>query len=219
MPDSTRAEATRLEELWAGEFGSAYIDRNRVVDDRRAPFWSRLLGAHDIRSVLEIGCGQGGNLRPISRVLEPANVWGIDVNERAVEIARSGAPGINVVTSVARQLPFRDGFADLTFTVGVLIHQPDATLPLVIAEAVRCSGGFVLWAEYHAPTTEEVPYHGVAGSLFRRDYGSIYHELFPELTVRDEGFLDTEDGFDRVTWQLLEKPRRGGAVDPDRARG
>jgi hypothetical protein len=46
----------------------------------------------------------------------------------------------------------------------------------------------------------------VAGSLFRRDYGGIYGELFPELEVRDEGFLAPEDGFDRLTWQLLEKP-------------
>jgi len=211
MPDPTPAEATRLEALWAGEFGQAYVDRNRVLDDRRGRFWSRLIGQHDIASVLEIGCGQGGNLRPIAQVIEPRNVWGIDVNDRALEIARLGAPGINAVEGVARQLPFRDGFVDLTFTVVVLIHQPDTTLPIVIAEAVRCARSFVLWAEYHAPTTEEVPYHGVEGSLFRRDYGSIYHELFPELTVCDEGFLDAEDGFDRVTWQLLEKPRRGNA--------
>ena len=140
-------------------------------------------------------------------ILDPAQVWGVDVNQHALANARSAAPGINVVASVARQLPFRDGFVDLAFTVGVLIHQPDSTLPIVISEVVRCARSFVLWAEYHAPGTEEVPYHGEAHSLFRRDYGAIYHELYPELVVRDEGFLDADAGFDRVTWQLLEKPR------------
>jgi spore coat polysaccharide biosynthesis protein SpsF len=203
---TTRSETNRLEELWAGDFGSAYNERNRTLDERRSAFWERLITGHGIGSVLEVGCGQGGNLVPIARVLEPRDVWGIDVNEDALATARQHAPGINVVGGVARRLPFRDGLVDLTFTVGVLIHQPDTTLPLVISELVRCSSRFVLWAEYHAPATEEVPYHGVPGSLFKRDYGAIYRELMPELAVRDEGYLDKDDGFDRLTWQLLEKP-------------
>lgn len=201
-----RPQASSLEELWAGDFGKAYVERNRVLDERRAAFWSGLLSDFRIRFVLEIGCGQGANLRPISRALDPHDVWGVDINDEALALARLHAPGVNVVASRARRLPFRDGLVDLSFTVGVLIHQPETTLSSVMSEIVRCSNRFVLWAEYHAPTTEEVPYRGQSGALFRRDYGGIYRELFPELTVRREGFLAPEDGFDRVTWQLLEKP-------------
>ena len=201
--ETTRA--TSLEELWAGDFGAAYIDRNRALDERRATFWTDLITGSGIRSVLEIGCGQGANLKPIAGLLDPHDVWGVDVNEDALALARLHAPGINVVASRARRLPFRDDLADLAFTVGVLIHQPETTLPIVMAEIVRCSARFVLWAEYHAPTTEEIPYHGKDGALYRRDYGAIYRELFPELRVVREGFLAPEDGFDRVTWQLLEK--------------
>jgi pseudaminic acid biosynthesis-associated methylase len=199
------AEAIRLEELWAGPLGTDYVARNPVQDDRRHRFWHGLLARYPIRSVLEVGCGQGGNLAPIAHLLEPRDVWGIDVNPAALARARTGVPDANLVSSVARQLPFRDGFVDLAFTVGVLIHQPDATLPLVLAEIVRCSRRYVLWGEYQAERTEEIPYHGVEGALFRRDYGAIYHTLFPDLVVRDEGFLGPEEGFDRVTWQLLEK--------------
>ena len=201
--ETTRA--TSLEELWAGDFGAAYIDRNRALDERRATFWTDLITGSGIRSVLEIGCGQGANLKPIAGLLDPHDVWGVDVNEDALALARLHAPGINVVASRARRLPFRDDLADLAFTVGVLIHQPETTLPIVMAEIVRCSARYVLWAEYHAPTTEEIPYHGKDGALYRRDYGAIYRELFPELRVVREGFLAPEDGFDRVTWQLLEK--------------
>ncbi len=206
MSERDPDEAARLEDLWSGDFGKAYIDRNRVLDERRSAFWTRLIEDHAIESVLEVGCGQGGNLRPIARLIEPDHVWGVDVNESALAVARRNAPGINGVNALARSLPFPDGFVDLAFTAGVLIHQPDLSLPDVIGEIVRCSRSLILWAEYHAPATEEVPYHGVAGSLFRRDYGAIYHELFPELVVRDEGFLAPDDGFDRLTWQLLEKP-------------
>src|SRR3954453_7963401 len=206
LPETRSSETSRLEQLWAGEFGAAYIERNRTLDARRTDFWARVMDERAIRSVLEVGCGQGGNLAPIAGLLAPRDVWGVDVNDQALQIARTAAPGINVVESVARDLPFRDGIVDLAFTVGVLIHQPDTTLPLVMAELVRCSRAYVLWAEYHADGTEEVPYHGVAGSLFRRDYGAIYHELFPDLVVCDAGFLAPEDGFDRLTWQLLAKP-------------
>jgi pseudaminic acid biosynthesis-associated methylase len=203
VTDREQQEATRLEQLWAGEFGSAYADRNPVVVDRRAGFWDGLLERHPIRSVLEVGCGQGANLAPIARRLDPSEVWGVDVSPVAIGRARANAPGVNVVLSRARQLPFRDGFVDLTFTVGALIHQPEESLGRVIDEIVRCSARFVLWAEYHAPQTEEVPYHGQAGSLFRRDFGSIYATRHPELAVVESGFLDRSAGFDRLTWQLL----------------
>lgn len=199
------AEAARLEELWAGGFGGAYADRNRVLDERRAAFWRGLLKRYPIRSVLEVGCGQGGNLARIAGVLEPADVWGVDLNLTALARAREHAPGINVVAAKGRRLPFRDGLVDLAFTVGVLIHQPDESLPDVMAELVRCSGRYVLWAEYHAPATEAVPYHGEEGALFRRDYGALYAQQHPELSVVEEGFLDRDSGFDRVTWQLLER--------------
>ena len=201
--EATRA--TSLEQLWAGDFGAAYVERNRVLDERRATFWTDLITGAGIRSVLEIGCGQGANLKPIAGLLDPHDVWGVDINEDALALARLHAPGVNVVASRARRLPFRDDLADLAFTVGVLIHQPETTLPIVMAEIVRCSARYVLWAEYHAPTTEEVPYRGESGALYRRDYGAIYRELVPELAVIREGFLAPEDGFDRVTWQLLEK--------------
>jgi pseudaminic acid biosynthesis-associated methylase len=199
-------EAGRLEGLWGGEFGDAYVRRNATLDDRRGAFWRELLADLDVGTVLEVGCGQGGNLRHLAAILPPERVWGVDVNAEARERARRNAPGTNVVHGVARLLPFRDAAFDLAMTVGVLIHQPEATLPLVMAELVRVSRRYVLWAEYHADVTTEVPYHGQRGALLKRSYGQIYRELFPELTVRREGFLDTDAGFDRVTWQLLQKP-------------
>jgi pseudaminic acid biosynthesis-associated methylase len=199
-------EAVRLEQLWAGEFGDAYIARNSVLDERRTIFWRSLIGSAPIRTVLEIGCGQGGNLRPLSGILEPSDVWGIDVNATAIERSRQAARDTNAVHSVARNLPFRDGWFDLVFTIGVLIHQPEESLAGVMAEIVRSSRRFILWGEYQSKATEEVPYRGAAGALFKRDYGAIYGSLFPQLTLRQQGFLGPDDGFDRVTWQLLEKP-------------
>jgi pseudaminic acid biosynthesis-associated methylase len=157
--------------------------------------------------VLEVGCNVGANLRWIAGPVPPGGVFGVDVNEGALELLRSRLPRINAVAGQARSLPFRDREFDLVFTAGVLIHQPESTLPLVMAEVVRCSRRYVLALEYHADDVTEVPYRGVEGALFKRDYGRLYAELFPELTLVDSGHLDRDEGWDDVTWWLFERPR------------
>lgn len=127
------------------------------------------------------------------------------MNEKALAILATRVPGVNAVWSPARELPFRDRWFDLVFTMGVLIHQPEAILPLVMAEMVRCSRRWVLCVEYHAEETVEVPYRGQEGALFKRNYRRLFLELFPELTLRSEGFLGREEGWDDVTWSLFER--------------
>ena len=43
------------------------------------------------------------------------------------------------------------------------------------------------------------------GALFKRDYGGMYGELFPELRLIDQGLLGPAEGWDDVTWWLFEK--------------
>jgi pseudaminic acid biosynthesis-associated methylase len=202
-------EATRLESLWSGEFGDDYTERNAAAGDLRGPFWTSLVEQHAITNVLEVGCNVGANLRWLAELLPVGHAFGIDVNEHALERLRQTIPTINAVWSSGRDLPFRDRWFDLTFTAGVLIHQADDALQLVMSEVVRCSGRYVLCMEYYGATTQEVPYRGHRGALFRRDYGSIYRRLFPELELVDEGRLGADEGFDDVTWWLFERPAAG----------
>ncbi len=197
-------ETKRLEELWGGDFGDAYVERHTTFE-HRAPFWRARVEQLQCRRVLEVGCNVGGNLEWLAESLTPTQVYGVDVNEKALGILAQRVPGVNGVWSPARELPFRDGFFDLVFTMGVLIHQPDATLPLVMAEMVRASRRWVLCGEYHAEESTEVAYRGVDGALFKRDYGALFLELFPNLTLHDQGFLSRDDGWDDVTWWVFEK--------------
>jgi hypothetical protein len=118
---------------------------------------------------------------------------------------RAAIPGVSALLCPARDLPFRDHWFDLVFTMGVLIHQPESTLPLVMSEIVRCSRRFVLCGEYYAEQTTEVPYRGQEGALFKRDYGRLYRELFPELKLVRQQFLGRDEGWDDVTVWLFEK--------------
>jgi len=202
VPDPL-SEINRLENLWGGEFGDAYVERNRNAGDARGPFWSSLLARFPVKRTLEVGCNTGANLRWLAASVP--EVYGIDVNHKALTDVRRTMPGVNAVFAAGRDLPFRDRSFDLVFTTGVLIHQPSESLPLVMGEIVRCSRSYVLCGEYYADEPTEVPYRGETGALFKRDFGRLYQKLFPELELRDGGFLSKADGWDDVTWWLFEK--------------
>ena len=199
------SDADRLEKLWAGGFGDSYVDRNAGDVQVRAPFWRGILEQFPSQRILEVGAAHGANLRVLSDMVPAHQLWGADINKAALAALPELAPGVNGSWALARELPFRDRWFDLVFTVGLLIHQPDSTLPLVMSEIVRCSRRWVMWGEYHSDDPTEVTYQGQEGVLFKRDYGRLYRELFPGLELRAEGFLTKEEGFDRVTWQVLER--------------
>ena len=203
--DTVGSEATRLETLWGGEFGDQYVDRNSDSYAHRAPFWSEIVELTGCVDVLEVGCNVGGNLGWLADLIPPHHIHGVDINRKALAELSRRLPGVNRAWAPARELPYRDRWFDLVFTMGVLIHQPTTTLPLVMSEMVRTSRRWVLCGEYQAETTEEVEYRGHAGALFRRDYGSLFLEHFPELRVQASGFLSRAEGWDDVTWWLLER--------------
>ena len=127
------------------------------------------------------------------------------VSLKALRQLRQTVPDVNGVWSAGRELPFRERWFDLVFTFGVLIHQPDDTLPLMMAEVVRTSRRYVLCGEYFSDDTVEVPYRGQEGALFKRDYGGLYQRLFPELRPVRNGFLSRAEGWDDITWWLFER--------------
>jgi pseudaminic acid biosynthesis-associated methylase len=199
----SKPELVRLEELWSGDFGDDYVDRNRQSDDNRRAFWSQLVDDLGVTRALEVGCNVGGNLRHLAPHMTPGGTFGLDVNRKALGELRRELPEINAVEGSARDLPFRDGWFDLVFTVGVLIHQADSTQPLVMNEMARVSKQWVLCGEYFAEQTEEVPYRDPQGALFRRNCGSLFTELFPQLHLHSTGFLGKDEGWDDVTWWLF----------------
>ena len=198
-------EAARLEKLWSGEFGDAYVNRNRSAGNTRELFWRKMMAELDAQTLLEVGCNIGANLQWIAACRPAGHLYGVDVNSRALNELHRNLLEVNALRALGRQLPFRDQCFDMVFTIGVLIHQPEDTLPLVMAEIVRCSRRYVLCGEYFAEETTEVSYRGQMRALFKRNYGRIYQTLFPELRVIKRGFLGREDGWDDVTYWAFQK--------------
>ena len=207
MTTPPQPPASELEDLWSGDFGDAYVSRNHVHVDRRAAFWAGISERFPSERVLELGPAHGENLRHLLPGRRPEDLWGVDINQAALGALRDEVPGANAVWGTVRELPFRDRWFDLTFTVCLLIHIPTATLPLAMAEIVRTSNRWIISGEYHADEPDDIGYRGQPGVLVKRNFGALYQELFPELILREEGFLTQEEhGFDRVTYQVFERP-------------
>jgi len=192
-------EADRLEELWAGKFGDEYTERNSQLASREA-FWAIFASYHP-RRILEVGCNIGTNLYYFNKHSQ-GRMFGVDINGEALKRAY---PCANYAVAEAKDLPYKDGYFDFVFTVGVLIHQPESTLPRVMGEMYRCSCKYIMSAEYEADETKPIPYRGNDLALFKRNYEKIWQELYPELELVEKGVAGKDLGFDNVTWFLWRK--------------
>jgi SAM-dependent methyltransferase len=101
--------------------------------------------------LLEIGCGNGGDLAQLAR--RGMRVTGIDLTERAASLARVrlellGIPG-EVRVADAEDLPFPDGRFDVVYSFGVLHHTPDIERALSEVRRVLRPGGWFFGMLYH----------------------------------------------------------------------
>lgn len=149
--------------------------------------------------VLEVGCNTGMNLGSLPAGSE---LWGIDVNQRAVNIARVRHKEANIIRGSGFDIPFRDAYFDFVFTAGVLIHQPPDEVELMMQEIMRVSGQFVMAVEYYSEMFEEVPYRGKDAALFKGPFGDIYEKKYGMRMVKTWN-LGKREGFDDCRAWLL----------------
>lgn len=189
-------------DLWSGTFGNDYTERNRVNWRARVPFWESAIQFCAPGTIFELGANAGWNLLAIQSVAPNTDLFGADVNQHAVNEARSQGLEVQHVGEHGIAGLYEPGTMDLVFTAGVLIHIAPADLERTMRSLVELSGRYVLAIEYHANEETEVEYRGHTGALWRRDYGKLYQGL--GLTLLSQGVAG---GFDDCTFYLLEKPQ------------
>jgi pseudaminic acid biosynthesis-associated methylase len=198
---------TEQEQFWKGDFGDQYVGRHKELDWRaRVPFWQFVLDLTKPRSILEVGCNAGGNMKAIREATKGGRLqalWGCDVNPTA--IAEAGDAGLSVVNAslfdLATEWPV--GKFDLTFTCGVLIHVAPEDQSRAMDQIIAVSGRYVVAVEYADDKEVEVEYRGNAKRLWRRPFGRLYQEK--GLTLIEE-FDAPADAFDRCRVWICERP-------------
>lgn len=191
--------------LWRSDFGRAYTDRNDREKPERVETWRRLLDGIAPARVLEVGCNVGWNLIYLER-LGIADLYGVEPQPDAVERARLRRPRFNILHGTAFDLPLRDGFCDLVFTSGVLIHIAPESLSGALDEIYRVSRRWIAAIEYDDTNEQEIPYRGHAGALWKRDHGAAWQARYPALRLVRRLSLGEDQGYDNCTAHLFEKP-------------
>ncbi len=214
---TSKPSGTFQEDLWRGEFGDAYIERNAADAARlaaRTASWAEILkclaGAPP-SSILEVGANIGLNLRALRR-LTAATFFAVEPNERArgVLVEERVVDADKALDGISTRIALPDASVDLVFTSGVLIHiHPDQLLPSC-REIHRVARRYVVCIEYFSDKPVEIPYRGKTEALFKRDFGGFYLDHFADLTLVDYGFFwSRTTGLDNLTWWIFEKKNTG----------
>ena len=201
---------TEQESFWAGEFGTAYIDRNKGGQLLAAnlDFFSKALrGTRGIHSCMEFGANIGMNLRALKLLHPGQEQHGIEINADAAKQLRTLISSDHVFEGSIFDYRQVQMF-DLVLIKGVLIHINPAELPIVYERLYKCTGKYLMVAEYYNPSPVVIPYRGHSDRLFKRDFAGELLDTYPDLTLLDYGFAYRRDPSfpqDDITWFLMEK--------------
>lgn len=198
---------TTQEQEWRGTFGKEYSERNLLTPAALDALYEQKYGTTrsalnqrflaDVPKnapILEVGCNLGNQLLALQQ-MGFTNLYGIEIITEIVKQSRSRLPSAKISEGSALQIPFPDGYFDLVFTAGVLIHIAPSDLRIAMSEMRRCSKTWIWGSEYYAPEMTEIPYRGHTNLLWKTDYAKLYTKNFPELeVVREEHLHYLNDG-------------------------
>lgn len=199
--------------FWQNSFGNEYVERNSVdVDERysakygitRTALNREFIGhmPRDAR-ILEVGCNNGRQLKALEG-LGFTELYGIEINRKALGIARQHTH-LNVLYASAFDIPFRDGFFDVVYTSGVLIHIHPHDLPRAFAEMRRVTRRYIWGFEYFAETLEAIPYRGHNDRMWKGNYAQQQQKAHPDLKLVKEKKVPYLADANRDQMYLLEK--------------
>ncbi len=205
---------------WQGKFGKEYTDRNALtLEDMdkmyqghygvtRTELNEAFLGDFE-RSIkiLEVGSNIGNQLLMLQK-MGLKNLYGIEINNYAVKRSKANTCDINIIQGSAFDIPFKDGFFDLVFTSGVLIHIAPPDIQKVLEEIHRCTNEYIWGFEYYADTYSKVMYRGQDELLWKANFPQIYTSVFPDLTVTKIKFLEYVQN-ENVDIMFLLKKEKG----------
>ena len=209
---------TKQMQHWSGNFGRDYTKRNNMSLEDMDRLWhsrygvtrseavKEFLGSLDRSArILEVGCNIGNQLLCLQG-LGFSELYAIELQSEAVETAKARTSGISIIRGSAFDIPFKDGYFDLVFTAGVLIHIHPSDVREAMKEIHRCTRQYIWGSEYWSEEFVAIPYRGHSDLLWKADYARIYMECFHNLSLIREQHLNYRDGTGNVdTLFLLEK--------------
>ncbi|MBP2201428.1 pseudaminic acid biosynthesis-associated methylase [Methanococcus voltae] len=180
--------------FWKSKFGDEYTLRNSGDWDNfyketwgvtRTELNEEFLAEIDKDSkILEVGCNRANQLNILSKG-GFSNLWGVEINRSALEIARENK-SFNLVEGSGFDIPFKDNFFEVVFTSGVLIHIAPENLNKIIDEIYRTSNNYIWGFEYFSEECQEIDYRGHSNKLWKNNFKESFLNRYPSLKVVKE---------------------------------
>ena len=207
---------------WMNDFGEEYTDRNaRTLGEMdegyrkkfgvsRTELNNLFIGglARSIK-ILEVGSNRGHQLLLLQK-MGFENLYGVEINNYAVEVCKSRTRNIYINQGSAFNIPFKDEYFDLVFTSGVLIHISPDDIPLVLDEIYRCTKRYIWGYEYYFDKYMMINYRGENNLLWKADFARLFMERHKDLKLIKEEkytYFDNPENIDAM--YLLKKPSQG----------
>jgi pseudaminic acid biosynthesis-associated methylase len=178
---------------WTAKFGENYTKRNTMTLSEMDKYYKDLYGItrksmnfqflnklNNNIKILEVGSNIGLQLQLLQK-MGYRNLYGIEPMDFAVEHAYKNTCGINIIKGNSFDIPFKDGYFDLVFTSGVLIHISPDDIGNAIKEIYRSSNKYIWGFEYFSETYKNITYRGNLNLLWKTDFPGLFKKLFPDL--------------------------------------
>lgn len=211
-------QVTHQRKTWESEFGKDYLQRNLFNPDELENLYINRYGfsktqlnndfLNDIpkdAKILEVGTNIGNQILHL-QTMGFTNLYGIEIQDRAINFAKHRADNLNIIKGDALDIPFKDNFFDVVFTHGVLIHISPENINSVLKEIYRVSKKYIWGLEYFAEEYTEIKYHGQDSLMWKTDFMNLYKTNFENLEVIKEQklpYLENSNLVDQMF--ILEK--------------
>jgi pseudaminic acid biosynthesis-associated methylase len=211
---------TEQTEFWKNDFGKEYTSRNTFSKEKWDGFYKEHFGVTKIDmnneflseldkdiKILEVGCNVGNQLKGLQD-MGFTNLYGIELQQGAVEKSKNLFQGLNIIQGNGFDIPFKNNFFDVVYTNGVLIHISPNDLGIIIKEMTRCSSKYIWGFEYFSEKMEEIEYRGNKGFLWKNDFARVISEVSPNFKIIKEKkypYINAVEKGNVDTMYLLEK--------------
>tara|TARA_B100001123_G_scaffold70145_1_gene78491 strand:+ start:31 stop:588 length:558 start_codon:yes stop_codon:yes gene_type:complete len=136
------------------EFWDKYADENESRNHEEfTKFLTELARSLHCKSILEIGCGTGIDLRKFDDSFE---IHGVDLNDHALKLAKKNIPNGKFYKENITRLSFEDASVDFVFTHKLLNYLDDETLDKGVSEMFRVSKKYIVNCELFGESEEMI---------------------------------------------------------------
>lgn len=158
---------------WSSRGGETYFQEQESYSSRqiRSEWITTEIAQVPARSILEIGCGYGKQLKNLKNKTA-AKLFGVDFSHPQLCKAREFIPfSLPLIEANAAALPFANDSFDLVFSSAVILHNPPQQAKLILSEMIRTSRGYLVHNEDK----------NVSSTRYGYDLVSFYEQLEFEI--------------------------------------